>query len=255
MGTFCLLCSRGYTSTDRNTTLSSYSSTSFFIYTTAPGGSDNVLGKLPPPDLDFVISHRNNSDCFIPVSHLCGVQVNSLLGSSFFLKRKSLGQLSTAPAHHKISYVVYTDSQEFCGTLVKRIYLWEKRTHKVCRGSFKIIFSYIKHTEPCRNKNPTHVPTRVCFHFFSHSTDPIYDWNSYTPFLSYLFSCFANKVHMWNKKRDWEDLWKISTSSSYRFKNFLKSLQLEVNFPHISNSNSSMLQGYHWSIKWRAVLW
>lgn len=90
MGTFCLLCSRGYTSTDRNTTLPSYSSTSFFIYTTAPGESDSVLGNLPLSDLDVVISHTNNSDCFIPVSHLCAVQVNSLLGSSFFLKRRVL---------------------------------------------------------------------------------------------------------------------------------------------------------------------
>lgn len=65
-----------------------------------------------------------------------GVQVNSLLGSDFFHKRKSLGQVSAAAAHHKISYVVYTDSQEFCGTLVERIYLWEKKNHTRSQREF-----------------------------------------------------------------------------------------------------------------------
>lgn len=121
-------------------------------------------------------------------------------------QKKSLGQVSAAAAPHKISYVVHADSQESCGTLLKRVYLWKtlpkkERTHEVCKGSFKIIFSYVNHTEPCTNKNPTHMfPPELVFTSsdvlqiqFMIETPTLLSSSLYSPLFQTKFICGVRK--------------------------------------------------------------
>lgn len=85
-----------------------------------------------------------------------GVQVNSLLGSDFFHKRKSRsGQCSCCPSQNFL-YSLYRFPRVLWHSGWKNLSLGKKTTQDL-RGSFKILFSYVNHTESCTNKNPTYM--------------------------------------------------------------------------------------------------